>query len=73
MARATTPGEVTAAKAAAPPLAATSNVHVGLPLENYAVIWNGCVVTHTRGLRMSCETALKTLLQATDKAITWES
>jgi hypothetical protein len=73
MARATTSGEVAAAKVATPPVAATTGVHVGLPLESYAVIWNGCVISHSKGLRMSCETALKAVLQATDKAITWES
>jgi hypothetical protein len=73
MARKTTTGEVAAAEAATPPLAVTNGVHVGLPLESYAVMWNGCVISHSKGLRMSCETALKTVLQATDKAISWES
>jgi len=77
MARTLTSGEKTAAAAIAPAktvtAGTTSQVHVAVALETFSIPYNGHLVTFVQNTRVVCDSALKALVQSSDKTVTWES
>lgn len=77
MAKVFTAGEKTAAQTIAPAKtvsAATASVmHVCVAHETFSLPYKGHLVVFLQETRVICDGAMKAMIQASDKVVTWES
>jgi hypothetical protein len=73
MVAAPTAGEKKAIQKQAAPVVASASVSVCVPDETFTVVFRGQHIELRRGVRFMADPELKTVLQGTDRAITWES
>ena len=77
MAKSLTAGEKTVARAIAPAAtvsaATTATMHVCVAYETFSLPYQGHLVQFAENTRVVCDGAMKALIQATDKLVTWES